>query len=128
LKKLAIALILVLALTTTVSAGLGGRVGVEYSTVRSELNWQVGLHYDMPTDMPLRIGFDLDLWTSQPFISDTFPHVGFAPTSVLYFWYAELEVTNNIEIYVERYCEHWMAQSGEFEDYVGVKFGAEYKF
>lgn len=133
LKYLVTILIIVLLFSPQLQAAdevldtdnLGGEFGVEYSTLRDNLNWYVGLNYTVEM---ITAGFTIQHWTTTPHQSYTFPYVGFAAESTYYLWYGILELTDNLDFKFERYCEHWMKQSDSFEDYVGVKAGLHYEF
>ena len=125
MKTIIVLLLVLMVAFPAQTEGLGGIAGVEYSTLREEINWYTGLNYRYEI---LEIGFVLHNWTSQPQRSDTPPYIGFASYSVLYDWYIELSITNEITAYVERYCEHWMKQATFHDDYVGFKAGARYEF
>lgn len=126
MKKLLLLALIVVFLTTPVYAELGGTVGVEYSTIREQVNWVVGANYTFEDRVTL--GFEINHWTVGPFQSNTFPFVGFAPTSTYYLWFVDIALHDNVVLNVERYCEHWMAQSELFEDYVGVNVSLKYEF
>ena len=111
----------------TSSAGaLSGHVGIEYNSLREGINWEVGLNTDIEENF--NVGFTLENWTTAPQRSVAPPYIGFAPMSVYYGWHIEYTFEENTKLYVERFCEHWMAQSPNYDDYVGIKYGVKYEF
>lgn len=104
---------------------IGGEFGVEYSSLREKMNWIVGLNYNYEE---LTVGFTLYNWASPLKRSNTFPFIGSASSSVKYDWFVNLEILKDTYVYLERYCEHWMHQSEEYEDYVGYKTGIKFSW
>src|SRR6056297_2652978 len=126
IKKIIIFTALFVLITTGFCyADIGGEIGVNYTSTREQLEWVVGANYEFERG---EIGFRVHTYTSMPLETQIPPYFGFAPQSTLYTCYGEVRVIDGIYLQAERYCEHWMQQSGNYEDYMGYKAGIKYEF
>lgn len=126
MKKIIVLTILFVFIATGFSyAQIGGEIGAEYISNRQQIRWTVGANYTFEKG---EIGVRVHTYTGLPKDSGTPPFVGFAPQSVLYTWYVEIKLTGNLKLEADRYCEHWMEQSDNYEDYVGYSAGIKYEF